>query len=508
MLRTTTSGWLRRLACTTVLAFSVSGIASAPAFAQAKPVVIASPEDMTSLDPHMLDSNHPTGSAIWSIFDSLVRRAPDGSPVPRLAESWQRVNDVTWRFKLRQGVTFHNGEKFDAQAVKVSFDRMNTAPFSTVQQLHDQTGLTEVRVVDDTTIELVTKEPTVNMLYWLAEAFIAPPKYITENPPDVVGQKPIGSGPYKFVEWRKGDRVVLTANESYFGGAPVVKDVVFRVVPEMSSRINELRSGSVDVVVGITPDGAERAKSDVSDVVVNEGLRKMHMGISIKGEQPALKDARVRQALNHAVDVPTMIKTLMRGSTSPLVSIVNPPNNNPELKPFPYDPGRAKKLLADAGYANGFPLTIQWSTRFSGGKEVSEVVAAYLQQVGIKPTVEAVELGQFRQMLSKASLKGIYFQGWAALINPSVELVILTCGHVDNSSGYCNPDYDKLVKQAAATLDDEKRKALEMEAQKIIWNDAPWLYLWRLPNYFGVSKRIAYEFRADNYMEPYLFKLK
>ena len=489
-------------------ALALAVASTAPAFAQGKPVVIASPEDVTSLDPHALDSNHPTGSAIWSIFDSLVRRAPDGSSVPRLAESWERTNDLTWRFKLRRGVKFHNGEDFNAHAVKVNFDRMNVAPFATVQQLHDQTGLTEVRVVDDHTVELVTKEPTVNMLYWLAEAFIAAPKYVTETAPDVVAQKPVGSGPYKFVEWRRGDRLAITANEGYFGGAPAVKDVVFRAVPEMSSRINELRSGSVDVVVGITPDGAERARSEASEVVVNEGLRKMHMGISIKGEQPALGDVRVRQALNHAVDVDTMIKTLMRGSTSRLVSVVNPPNNSPELKPFPYDPARAKKLLAEAGFANGFPLSIQWSTRFAGGKEVSEVVAAYLQQVGIKPTVEAVELGQFRQMLGKANLKGIYFQGWAALINPSVELVILTCGHVDNSSGYCNENYDKLVKQAASTLDDQKRKGMELEAQKIIWNDAPWLYLWRLPNYFGVSKRISYEFRADNYMEPYLFKVK
>ena len=109
-------------------------------------------------------------------------------------------------------------------------------------------------------------------------------------------------------------------------------------------------------------------------------------------------------------------------------------------------------MLAEAGFADGFPLTLQWSTRFDGGKEVSEVVGSYLEQIGIKPTYEAVEIGQFREGLSKASLKGIYFQGWAALINPSVELVILTCGHVDNSSGYCNPDYDKLVIEGFADL--------------------------------------------------------
>ena len=499
---------LRRIATATALALLAVAPLSPGAFAQSQPVIIASAEDMTSLDPHLLDINHPTGSAIWSIFDSLVRRAPDGTPVPRLAESWKRMDDRTWRFNLRKGVKFHNGEPFNAEAVRINFERMSKPPFSAVQQLHDQTGLTDVKVVDEYTIDLVTKEPTVNMLYWLAEAFIGAPKYLTETAPDVVATKPVGSGPYKFVEWRKGDRVVLAANPDYFGGAPPIKDVVFRVVPELSSRVNELRAGTVDVAVGLTPDSAVTAKSDKSDVQIVEGLRKMHMGISIKGEQPALKDPRVRQALNHAVDVPTIIKTLMRGSTSPLKSVVNPPNNNPELTPFAYDPAKAKALLAEAGFPNGFPLTIEWSTRYPGGKEVSEVVAAYLQQVGIQPKVEAVELGKFREGLGKANLKGIYYQGWAALINPSVELVILTCGHIDNSSGYCNPDYDKLVHEAAKTLDDGKRKELELAAQKIVWNDAPWLYLWRLPNYYGASKRLDYTFRADNYVEPYLMKLK
>jgi peptide/nickel transport system substrate-binding protein len=499
--------WARRLLMLATVALATP--AFTPSWAQdAKPIVIASSEDVISLDPHMLDSNNPTGSAIWSVFDSLVRRDLDGSPKPRLATSWERVDDVTWRFKLREGVKFTNGEPFNAEAVKVNLARMDTAPFNSVQQLHDQTGLKEVRVIDDYTIELVTVAPTVNMLYWLEEAFIAAPKYITETSPDEVAKAPIGSGPYKFVEWRRGDALVLTRNDDYWGDKPAVKDIIFRNVPEVSSRLNELRAGTVDLVVGITPDSADQANSDVSDLVKIEGLRKMHMGISIKGEQPALADVKVRQALNYAVDVPTIISSLLGGSTSPLLSIVNPPNNNPALKPFTYDPEKAKALLAEAGYADGFPLTLQWSTRFDGGKEVSEVVGSYLEQVGIKPTYEAVELGQFREGLGKASLKGIYFQGWAALINPSVELVILTCGHVDNSSGYCNPKYDELVLKAAQTLDDAERQKLEFQAQEIIWNDAPWLYLWRLPSFFGLSKKLSYEFRADNYLEPYLITYK
>lgn len=493
--------WLRRLGLAAALA--LSPLAAPLALAQ-DAVVIASSEDVISLDPHMLDSNHPTGSVIWSLFDSLVRRGPDGVPVPRLAESWERVDDLTWRFNLRKDVTFSNGEPFNAEAVRVNFARMDTDPFSTVQQLHDQTGLKEVRVVDEHTLELVTEAPTVNMLYWLCEAFIAAPGNISTATNDEAAVTPVGSGPYLLKEWKRGDSITLVANETYWGGAPAVKEVTFRAIPEVSSRVNELRAGTVDVVIGITPDVSEQANSDVSELVRVQGLRKMHMGFSIKGEQPALADVRVRQALNHAVDVQTIIDTLLQGSTVRIPSIVNPPNNNPDLTPFAYDPEKAKALLAEAGYADGFPVTIQWSTRFDGGKEVSEVVGAYLQEVGITSTFEAMELAKFREGLGAASLKGIYFQGWAALINPSVELVILTCGHVDNSSGYCNPAYDELVKKASQTLDDAARQKLEFEAQQIIWNDAPWLYLWRLPSFFGISKKLSYDFRPDNYFEPYL----
>lgn len=477
-----------------------------PAGAQdAKPVVIASAEDVTSIDPHLITGNHPTGSVIWSVFDSLVRRNKDGTHDPRLAESWEQVDPLTWRFKLRQGVKFHNGEPFNAQAVVDNFARSNTEPYATESQLHDQTGLKEVKAIDEYTVELVTAEPTINMLYWLEEAFIGAPKYMKDTPADVVAANPVGTGPYKFVEWVKGDHITLTANPDYFGGAPAVKDVVFRVVPEISSRVDELLAGSVDVAVGLTPDTAARANSATSQVVAVAGLRKMHMGISFNGD-PALKDVRVRQALNHAVDVNTMIETLLLGQTQPMVSVVNPPNNNPALKPFAFDPEKAKALLAEAGVGN-LMVPIHYSTRFPGGKEVSEATAAYLEQVGIKSKIEFVEMGQFREMLGKASFPGIYFQGWAALINPSVELVILTCGHIDNSSGYCNADYDKLVKEASITADEAKRKELEFKAQEIVWNDAAWLYMWKLPVIYGVSKRVELDVRFDNYIEIYRAKL-
>jgi peptide/nickel transport system substrate-binding protein len=472
--------------------------------AQAAPVVIATEEDVSTLDPHLIRNNHPIGSVIWSVFDSLVRRNADGTHEPRLALSWEQTEPTRWRFKLRSGVKFTNGEDFNADAVKFNFERMNVSPYNAESQLWLQTGLKSVDVVDPLTVDLVTSAPTINMLYWLEEAFIGAPAYLKNTAPDVVGANPVGSGPYTFVEWKQGDRVVLKANPGHWNGEPTIKDVVFRDIPELSSRINELKAGSVDIAVGLTPDSVDQAKSDRSKVLAVNGLRKMHMGISFTGIEP-LKDKRVRQALNHAVDVATMIQTLQHDMTKPLASIVNPPNNNPDLKPFGYDPDKAMALLKEAGHTD-FEIPIGYG-QYPGAKEVSETVAAYLEAVGLKPKVEAYEAGQFQQMLRQKAFKGIYYHGWASLINPSVELVILTSDAVDNSNGYNNPDYDKLVKTASATLDEGKRKELLTQAETLIWDDCPWLYLWYLPAIYGVSNRLDFAVRPDDYIEMYRSKL-
>lgn len=475
------------------------------AFAQTAPVVIASEDDVSTLDPHLIRNNHPIGSVIWSVFDSLVRRNADGTHEPRLALSWEQVEPTRWRFKLRDGVTFTNGEKFDAAAVKFNFERMNIAPFNGESQLWPQTGLTAIEIIDPLTLDLVTSAPTINMLYWLEEAFIGAPAYLKDTPADVVGAKPIGSGPYVVTEWKQGDRVVLKANPEHWNGEPAIKDVIFRDIPELSSRINELKAGSVDIAVGLTPDTAADANSDKSKVVSVAGLRKMHMGISCNGIEP-LKDKRVRQALNYAVDVKTMVDTLVGGQTKPIVSVVNPPNNNPDLKPFDYDPEKAKALLAEAGFTD-FEIPIAYG-RYPAAKEASETIAAYLEAIGLKPKIEAYEPGKFSEMIRSKAFKGIYFYGWASLINPSVELVILTSDAVDNSSAYNNPEFDALVKKASVTLDDAERQKLLTAAETLVWDDCPWIYLWYLPAIYGVSNRLDFPVRPDDYVEISRSKLK
>src|SRR6202162_1546025 len=181
-----------------------------------RPLVIASVSDVSSLDPHLLDVNHPTGSVIWSLFDSLVRRGPDGADLPRLAEVWERRDDLTWRFHLRRDVKFQDGSPLTAADVKFSLDRMNQAPFSALQQLWAQTTLRETRVLDDYTIELVTEKPSVTMLYWLEEAIVAPQAYYSAHDAAYLNTHPLGSGPYKFKECVPGDHVTLSAHADYF----------------------------------------------------------------------------------------------------------------------------------------------------------------------------------------------------------------------------------------------------------------------------------------------------
>jgi peptide/nickel transport system substrate-binding protein len=342
------------------------------------------------------------------------------------------------------------------------------------------------------------------MLYWLEEAFIASKAYYTAHDAAYVNTHPLGSGPYSLVEWVPGDHVTLKANPAYFGGAPAIKHVIFKVVPDASARLNGLTTGDIDLALELSPDMIAQAQTAHSRPVEILGLRKLHFGIAQNSKLAALRDPRVRQAMNYAVDVAGMIKTLMHGSTVPLTSVVNPPNADPDLKPYGYHPDKARELLAAAGYSQGFDLDIDFTPFWGQDKDVSETVAGYLNAVGIRTHLHADEWNDFRRKLSDQSFDGIFYAGWAALINPSVELVIFTCKQEDNASGYCDPKFDDLVHRANTEFDVAACKSLLDAAQEIAWNDAYWIFLWRAPIYAGLSDRIDYQLRPDDYVEIYL----
>lgn len=471
-------------------------------------LVYAVASDVRSLDPS-LASGRLDVSVLYSIFDLLAIRDENGVSQPHAAESWSRVDDLTWEIKIRKGITFTNGEPLNAEAVKFTMERARLPEFHENYQLPAQTTLKEVKIIDDYTVHFITEKPANTMEFWLAESHIIPPKYYGENSVESVAQAPIGSGAYKFVEWVKDDHITLERNEDYWGPKPAFKKLVIRVIPEASARINELRAGNIDVASALSIDQAPQADSDVSSSLFVIGLRKMAMTMSFSGEQPALQNKLVRQAINYAVDKEAIVNDLLGGNTDVLSSYVNPPNNNPELKPYPYDPEKAKELLAEAGFPNGFDLVIEGRPDSYGfDKEIMTAVAEYLKQVGIKATVEYVESGLFLEKLDNKSTKGLAWIGWAALINPVIENLILTCGHVDNSANYCNEDFDALYAQILSEPDPAKRQELNFGMQAIAWDDAPWLFLWHLPMVYGISNSVDYTPRADGYIFLWNAKLK
>lgn len=458
--------------------------------------------DVRTINPFLANMRMNTSIDYFHLHDVLVWRAPDGTITPRMAESWKRVDPLTWEFKLRDGIYSQRGEKLTAENVKFTFEKVQSKPEYAVYQFPEQTELDSVEVVDELTFRIKTKTPSNVIEYWLFESPIVPIGFYKNATEDQMAGGSDGFGPYKFVKYVPNDYLILEANEKYWGGAPAIKNLVFRVIPEESARINELRAGSIDFAEQIPVDIAEQVNTPISHVDAQAGLRKMALTISIEKGHEALSDKRVRQALNYAVDKDNITENILSGYTQKYGSYVNPANNSPELKPYPYDPEKAKALLAEAGWANGFKLNLASpSNRYGLDKEITQQLAADLEDVGIEVTFQYLELGVFLERNDNKELTDLVWIGWAALTNPIIENLILTTGHVDNNATWSNPEFDKLFAQMSASNDPAEIQRLNFAMQKIAWDDCPWIWLWKLPQVNGVANRVEWDIRNDGYFD-------
>ena len=458
--------------------------------------------DVRTLDPSLV-ADRLDSSIVWAICETLAIRDTNGVSQPNLAESWEQIEPTVWEVKLRQGVKFTDGTDFTADSVVYSFERAQDPQFGNNYQLPSQVLLKEVKVIDDYTIQLITEQPSSTVAYWFAESPIYPRGYYSEHTVDEVAMKPVGSGPYMLEEWVMDDHITLVRNENYWGEAPFYDKVTFRVIPEESSRLNELIAGNVDIVNTLSLDQASLADSDVSHAEYVVGLRKMHLTISFNGAEP-LKDKRVRQALNYAIDKDALVEDLLGGNTRVLASYVNVPNNNPDLGPYEYNPEKAKELLAEAGYPDGFTVKFNYRPGAYGfDKEIVLACAEYLEEVGVHCEIEQIEEGLFWDKMDNKAFEGLAWHGWAALINPVVENLILTCGFLDNGADYCNPEFDELYFKMLASDSEEESRELSYQMQAIAWDDAPWVFLWSLPQVYGVANDVNYSPRPDGYLFPW-----
>lgn len=477
---------------------------SLAAHAQARDtLVVAQPADAYSLDPAK-HSAFPTANILFQIYDALVTQDQSGDFKPALALSWSNPDPLTWRFKLRENVKFHNGEPFNAQAVKFSFDRALDPAFK-APYYSRISAIKAVEVVDDYTVDFKTEKPFPTMLFSLYEAsfpsLIVPPAYLKEKGHDALASAPVGTGPYKFVEWKKDDRVVLQANPDYWGGAPKVEKVVFRPIKETRTRIAELKSGGVDIAADVPPEDMSALQGGSTRIATVASDFLYFYAFDTLKETP-LKDKRVRQAINYAVNVEAIQQALLNGmgNRTALTLPTNAFAYDATWKPYPYDPAKAKQLLAEAGYPDGFTIPLMSRQgRFLKDREIMEATIGMLAKVGIKARAQYVEPGVWGQISEKKGREGITFPGWSGRDPDLVWYPLLYTGQYQ--SYYSNPELDALLDQGRATLNTDERKAIYGKAAAIIKEEAPHLPMLQPPLIYGVNAKLKWEPRTDSMID-------
>jgi peptide/nickel transport system substrate-binding protein len=405
------------------------GLLFLPALATAAPegkIIIAQGVDPTTLDPQWHEET-PAYNVLLNIYDTLLFRDKDLKIIPWLAESWRIVNPTTWEFKIRKGVKFHNGEDVDADAVKFSLDRIRDPELKARQSVYFRL-VTSVDVIDKYTVRVITSKPYPTLEnHFALRGHIMPPGHFRGKDKIFADRNPVGSGPYKFVRWVKDEQIELEANPNWWGGAPKIKTIVFRPIPEAAVRVAALQAGEVDGAVNIPPHLiAPIEKHGKLYVSKAPSVRTIFIPIYAYQYDTANKpvgpvegptrDKRVRQALLAAVNVDEIIKTVLEGNAIRTATPLTPKHFgfDPTFAPTKLDPDRARKLLSDAGFPQGIELTLNSPDgRYLKDKEVAEAIAGQLTKAGIRARVKTHEWTTYlSQYVYPHKANPMYLIGW------------------------------------------------------------------------------------------------
>ncbi|MDR6290811.1 peptide/nickel transport system substrate-binding protein [Inquilinus ginsengisoli] len=496
-----------------ILGLAFSAVASAPAFAESKPVIFLSDAEPVSLDPMFSQSD---ANVILSIHETLFRLDNDGKIVPAVAESIKMLDPLDWEIKIRPNLVFHNGEPINADAVVFTFDRAKKLFAAGQGDLTFALGALKydhMEKVDDLTVRLVMTEPDPIITSHMVnpELSILPPKYYSENSPEKVAFAPVGAGGYKFVSYKPGEGLILKAFDRYRLGKPPVDEVIVKAVPEIATRISELKAGTADLMVGVPADLKADLESSGANVVVAPSYRRLFIAIK-QGRHPALADVRVRQAMNYAVNCEEIATALLGGMAKCSIDLINTPYQDPNLKPYNFDPDRAKQLLDQAGWApgpdgirtkDGERLSLNFDT--TGGsylmdKEIAQVLVDYWKAVGIEiKDLRVIDSSVNAQMRAKQGA------GYRDLMNSSSgpdytcqgDLLLVQKDSGSNRMSWVDDKFETMFKAFNQEFDQSKWEKMCNEAQAYVAEQAPVIWLFTEPTLYGVSKRLTYQARPD-----------
>jgi peptide/nickel transport system substrate-binding protein len=441
---------------------------------------------LTTLDPQGQQSvDGTTHTAVDHIFDTLVGRdAVTGNLVPKLATSWEAPDATTWVFKLRQGVKFHDGSEFASNDVKASLERIiaQKGPLAPLFA-----AVEAIETPDPGTVRLKMKQAVGTIPASATLLTVGPASQINA---DGFFTKPIGTGPFKYVSWRADADLRVEANEQYWGGPPASKAIVFKFIPEVAARMTALETGEIDFTWRIPPDQLDGLKK-IAELNVETSPSHEYFFIWMNGSREPFTDKRVRQAMFHALDIDTMAKDLLPGigqrATAPIPPTVF--GQAPQT-PYAYDVAKAKQLLAEAGKPNGFETSFIW---YSGtapqDREVGQALISYWNAVGVKVKSDEQERATWLDNLIKLNWD-MDFQT-NAVTTGDADFTLGRLYHSRaNRNGYKNPELDKILDEATAASDQNKRKELYAQANKIIWEDAVGIFPFDILATFAYRKTV------------------
>jgi peptide/nickel transport system substrate-binding protein len=460
-------------------------------------LIVSSPQDPGSWDP--IDTFLVNWASVsTNIFDGLTYRGPDLKLVPGLATAWEVLdNGMTLRFTLREGVKFHDGEPFNAEAVKFTFDRLLGEEGAKGPQQSNYNTIESVEIIDDKTVEFKMKLPDPVMLIKLAGygAMIVPPKYITEKGDDYFNAHPVGTGAFSFVSYEPKVNIELTANPDYWGGAPKITDLEYRFIGEPSTALAELQAGRVDLVIPPTiPIGMiPTIEADPKlEIVTTPGPTVYALRYNTRDGITA--DPKVRKALIMAVDRDAIIDAVLGGQAVPIASFQGPLSFgfDPEMKPLPYDPEGAKALLAEAGVAPGSKIQIDVRGNEATFIEVTQAIAAYLQAVGIEATIKPYETNVLLNDIIPAGKTGALFQqswgGWT-LDYDNTAVSMYHSGEKWNPYD-SDPKLDEMLMAQRSMVDPAEREKALLAIAHYAADRALEMPLYNLNAIFGINKRV------------------
>lgn len=476
------------------------GLVHAPLSAQE--IVIALGSEPTTLDPQLREDGGER-AVNDNLYETLMARKPDGTLVPGLAASQPRLLDSsTWEVKLRPGIAFHNGEPFNADAVVYSIKRIIDPKFNSEQMSFFNT-IKDAQKIDDLTVKVLTDGPDpilLSRLYWMK---MVPPAH-SKDPR--FAETPVGTGPYKFTRWNRGQNIILEENLAYWGPKPQIKKVTYRFVSDPGTRLAGLKAKEFDVITNLLPE----YKDQVPQAIHVMGLE--FPIIILNADAGPTKDVRVRQALNYAVDKKALAQGLFEGFAQVSPGQLLSPSFfgfNKDVSAYPYDPEKAKTLLKEAGAAGVTVEVIGTAGRWLKDREMVEAVAAFWDKVGIKSRVRIFEFNEYLNRLfdRKTRADAIFVVSSNELMDADKSFsAYYKAGGIGSSNS--DKELASLIDAARTETDAAKRAGLYHQAVKRAHDQAYFVWLLNIEDVYGVSSRLEWAARVDAKLLVHEMKVK